>query len=143
MVEQDPVAIEATLTEPARGDADGIARLEPALDGRFREALFFPGEGHVEPRRVLPVYERQLFPELLLGEAGPRPDTAGKTLLENDAIRLWTLDDEIVIATLKTKMRAISPDAGEGLAQAVEMAEQNMAAATKTAARPAAAKKAA
>ena len=84
-----------------------------------------PTTGKFEPRRVLPVYERQLFPELLLGEAGPRPDTAGKTLLENDAIRLWTLDDEIVIATLKTKMRAISPDAGEGLAQAVEMAEKD------------------
>ena len=84
-----------------------------------------PTTGKFEPRRVLPVYERQLFPELLLGEAGPRPDTAGKTLLENDAIRLWTLDDEIVIATLKTKMRAISPDAGEGLAQAVEMAESD------------------
>ena len=84
-----------------------------------------PTTAKFEPRRVLPVYERQLFPELLLGEAGPRPDTAGKTLLENDAIRLWTLDDEIVIATLKTKMRAISPDAGEGLAQAVEMAESD------------------
>src|SRR6201991_3662617 len=28
--------------------------LEPLLDGRFRESLFFPEEGHVEPRRVLP-----------------------------------------------------------------------------------------
>ncbi len=34
--------------------ADRLAELEPALAGRFREALFFAGEGHVEPRRVLP-----------------------------------------------------------------------------------------
>src|SRR3978361_1204189 len=27
---------------------------EQALDGRFRDALFFPDEGHVEPRAVLP-----------------------------------------------------------------------------------------
>jgi glycine oxidase len=37
-----------------RLDARGLAELEPSLEGRFREALFFPGEGHVEPRRVLP-----------------------------------------------------------------------------------------
>ena len=33
---------------------DEIAALEPALAGRFSEALFFPQEGHVDPRRVLP-----------------------------------------------------------------------------------------
>jgi glycine oxidase len=31
-----------------------IAALEPALAGRFSEALFFPQEGHVDPRQVLP-----------------------------------------------------------------------------------------
>jgi glycine oxidase len=36
-----------------RLDADAIARLEPMLAGRFREALFFRDEGHVEPRHVL------------------------------------------------------------------------------------------
>jgi glycine oxidase len=37
-----------------RLDADAVLRLEPSLDGRFRDALFFPEEGHVEPRAVLP-----------------------------------------------------------------------------------------
>jgi glycine oxidase len=37
-----------------RLNAPALAELEPSLDGRFREALFFAGEGHVEPRRVLP-----------------------------------------------------------------------------------------
>jgi glycine oxidase len=37
-----------------RLDADAVLRLEPSLDGRFRDALFFPEEGHVEPRLVLP-----------------------------------------------------------------------------------------
>jgi glycine oxidase len=41
-------------TDYERLDADGIASLEPSLNGRFRDALFFPQEGHVEPRRVLP-----------------------------------------------------------------------------------------
>ncbi|MBX3632852.1 MAG: enoyl-CoA hydratase/isomerase family protein [Simplicispira sp.] len=76
-------------------------------------------------RRALPVYEKQYFPEKLLGEALPDYKTAGKTLHEDDAIRLWTLDDEVVIASIKTKMHAISPDVCEGLNLAVEMAEKD------------------
>ncbi|MCC8948568.1 FAD-dependent oxidoreductase [Bradyrhizobium sp. Arg62] len=37
-----------------RIDAEGVRALEPSLEGRFRDALFYPDEGHVEPRRVLP-----------------------------------------------------------------------------------------
>jgi glycine oxidase len=37
-----------------RLDAAELAALEPSLEGRFRDALFFTREGHVEPRRVLP-----------------------------------------------------------------------------------------
>ncbi|MGY4231322.1 glycine oxidase [Bradyrhizobium sp. USDA 4449] len=45
----------ARMTEGHRRlDAAGLAALEPSLEGRFRDALFFPTEGHVEPRRVLP-----------------------------------------------------------------------------------------
>jgi glycine oxidase len=45
----------ARMTEGHRRlDATALAELEPSLEGRFRDALFFPGEGHVEPRRVLP-----------------------------------------------------------------------------------------
>ncbi len=50
----------ARLTDShQRLDAAGIAALEPSLEGRFREGLFFAAEGHVEPRRVLPkLHER-------------------------------------------------------------------------------------
>ena len=37
-----------------RLDARALRELEPSLEGRFREGLFYPDEGHVEPRRVLP-----------------------------------------------------------------------------------------
>ena len=37
-----------------RLDAASIRQLEPALEERFRDALFYPDEGHVDPRRVLP-----------------------------------------------------------------------------------------
>ncbi len=40
-------------------DAGRIAELEPSLAGQFDRALFFAGEGHVEPRMVLPrLHER-------------------------------------------------------------------------------------
>jgi glycine oxidase len=38
-----------------RVDADEIAKLEPALAGRFREGLYFEQEGHLDPREALPV----------------------------------------------------------------------------------------
>ncbi len=84
-----------------------------------------PTAGRFEPRRELPVYGRQLFPELLRGEAGPRFQTAGTTLHEDKNLRLWTLDGEVLIASLKTKMHVISPEVCEGLQQAVELAEKD------------------
>ena len=41
-------------TGHVRLDARGLSDLEPSLDGRFRDGLFYAGEGHVEPRKVLP-----------------------------------------------------------------------------------------
>jgi glycine oxidase len=37
-----------------RLDAEALRELEPSLEGRFRDGLFYPDEGHVEPRLVLP-----------------------------------------------------------------------------------------
>jgi glycine oxidase len=37
-----------------RLDAAAMGDIEPSLEGRFRDGLFYPDEGHVEPRRVLP-----------------------------------------------------------------------------------------
>jgi glycine oxidase len=51
----------ARMTEQhERIDGERIEALEPSLAGRFRDALFFPDEGHVEPRRVLPALHQQL-----------------------------------------------------------------------------------
>ena len=83
-----------------------------------------PAKGVFEPRRVLPVHARQHFPERLLGEGGLDYRTAGTTLEENDSLRVWTLDNEVLIASIKTKMHAISPEVCEGLMAAVDLAEQ-------------------
>ena len=44
-----------------RLDARALSVLEPSLEGRFRDALFFAGEGHVEPRRVLPKLHQRII----------------------------------------------------------------------------------
>ena len=77
------------------------------------------------PRRKLPVYARQHFPEDVQGAQAALPATAGRTLHEDAAIRLWTLDDAVLIASIKTKMRAISPEVAAGLARGVDLAEQS------------------
>ncbi len=77
------------------------------------------------PRRQLPVYERQHFPEPLLGEKNlPDWRKAGTTVAESDALRTWTLDGKILIASIKSKMHAISPDVMEGLVEAIDTAER-------------------
>ena len=76
-------------------------------------------------RRNLPVYARQHFPEDVAGSISVKAETAGKTVHEDDAIRLWTLDSEVLIASIKTKMHAISPDVAEGLSLAVDLAEKD------------------
>jgi glycine oxidase len=40
-------------TQHRRLDAEGIAALEPDLEGRFAAGLFFPREAHLDPRRAL------------------------------------------------------------------------------------------
>jgi 3-hydroxyacyl-CoA dehydrogenase len=82
-----------------------------------------PTTGQFVLTRSLPVYARQHFPESVLGTDAPQAQTAGKTLFEDEAIRLWTLDDAVLIASIKTKMHAIGPAVIEGLLQGLDLAE--------------------
>ncbi len=96
------------------------------------EGSWNPSTKKFEPRRVLPVHKRQLFPEDVLGSR-PQGDasrdyrTAGTTVHEDGDIRLWTLDRPdmagVLIASIKTKMHAISPGVAEGLMKAADIAE--------------------
>ena len=84
-----------------------------------------PTTGQFVPVRKLPVYARQYFPESVLGAQAPTAARAGTTLFEDEAMRLWTLDDEVVIASIKTKMHAIGPDVIAGLLQGLALAEDS------------------
>ena len=80
-------------------------------------------EGKFKPRAKLPVYERQAFPESLVGEGAVEPLKAGTEEFKNDEVRVWSLDGEVLIASINCKLHLISPTVTEGLLKAVEIAE--------------------
>ena len=78
------------------------------------------------PVRKLPVYERQFFPDSVYGSKAPSPATAGRTLHEDESVRLWTLEgaySDVVIASIKTKMHVIGPGVVQGLLKGLALAQ--------------------
>ncbi|HSI49916.1 MAG TPA: 3-hydroxyacyl-CoA dehydrogenase/enoyl-CoA hydratase family protein [Ideonella sp.] len=88
------------------------------------EGSWSAAERRFVPRSTLPVYARQHFPESLTGAGAADPLTAGTEVLRNEDLRLWTLDGEVLIASITSKLHLISPAVAEGLVQAVERAEK-------------------
>jgi 3-hydroxyacyl-CoA dehydrogenase len=92
------------------------------------EGSWSPATGCFVPRAERAVYRRQLFAPSLAGEGAPAPASAGRTLFEDESIRLWTHDhpqfQEVLVATLRTKMHAIGPGVVAGLMRGVEVAER-------------------
>lgn len=67
-----------------RVDAAAVGALEPALAGRFRDGLFYPREGHVEPRAVLPALHDRLsrLGAEIRYDSAVRPDELGGTVVD-------------------------------------------------------------
>ncbi|WP_299146713.1 3-hydroxyacyl-CoA dehydrogenase family protein, partial [uncultured Comamonas sp.] len=93
-----------------------------------------PSAGKFIARRALPVYARQHFPEKLLGEDNlPDWRVAGTTISDGGGVRVWTLDqncqddERVLIASIKSKMHAISPAVIEELSEALDLAEREYA----------------
>jgi len=87
------------------------------------EGSWSASQGKYLPRSTLPVYQRQYFPESVYGSGAADPLKAGTEEFRNDEIRVWTLDGEVLIATITAKLHLISPTVTEGLMKAVELAE--------------------
>ncbi|MBA4176554.1 MAG: 3-hydroxyacyl-CoA dehydrogenase [Leptothrix sp. (in: Bacteria)] len=75
------------------------------------------------PRSTLPVYKRQHFPESVYGAGAPEVLKSGTEVFRNDEVRVWTLDGEVLIASITCKLHLISATVTEGLLKAVELAE--------------------
>jgi 3-hydroxyacyl-CoA dehydrogenase len=86
-----------------------------------------PARAHFEPRIELPVYARQLIRAPLVGEGRATGQDAGKTVFSDDSCRLWRLEQsyagEVLIFSIRTKMRVLGPGVIAGLLRAVDLAE--------------------
>lgn len=87
------------------------------------EGSWSAAQGCYLPGSALPVYGRQHFPESVGGAGAVNPLKSGTELFKNEEVRVWTLDGEIVIASITAKLHLISPTVTEGLLKAVEIAE--------------------
>jgi 3-hydroxyacyl-CoA dehydrogenase len=72
---------------------------------------------------TLPVYQRQLFRESVLGSGTESPLKSGTEEFKNEDVRVWSLDGEVLIASITAKLHLISPLVVDGLLKAVEIAE--------------------
>jgi len=94
------------------------------FDGRdgVHEAAgsFSPARGELLPRSNLAVYNRQRFPDPVLGErANP-----GQTVFETDSVRMWHDGDGIAVLSFKTKMNTVGDGVLAGILEAVDRAEK-------------------
>ena len=87
------------------------------------EGSWSPARKAYLPESSLPVYLRQDFPETVLGSGAVAPLASGTELFRNDEVRVWTLDGEVVIASITAKLHLISPTVTDGLLKALEIAE--------------------
>lgn len=98
---------------------DWVTRIDAvhSSDGSFSAS-----QNNLLARSGLAVYQRQLQPELLVGESSDH----GNTVLEGNDYRLWTQTghDDVLILSFTSKMHSISTGVIEGIHKGVELAEQ-------------------
>jgi 3-hydroxyacyl-CoA dehydrogenase len=97
------------------------------FDGRTgvhtAEGSWSPTKGAYVPGSSLAVYQRQHFPENVLGAGAAAPLSSGTEVFKNDEVRVWTLDGEVLILSITSKLHLIGTGVVEGLHKAVELAE--------------------
>ncbi|MGD9832768.1 MAG: 3-hydroxyacyl-CoA dehydrogenase/enoyl-CoA hydratase family protein [Piscinibacter sp.] len=121
------------VAEWVKADIDAGKALSKAplpawvFDGRegvhTAEGSWSPAQGKYIPRPSLAVHQRQHFPENVAGSGAVAPLAAGTEAFKNEEVRVWTLDGEVLIASITAKLHLISPTVAEGLQTALEKAE--------------------
>ena len=77
------------------------------------------------PRSTLSVYERQPFRAPVFGSGVADGKSAGVTFHEDESVRIWHQNDDVLIISLKTKMHVIGEGVINGLKMAQAEAEKN------------------
>ncbi len=120
---------EAVRDDIAAGKAMSDAPLPAwvfARDGvHAAEGSYSASANALQPRSTLPVYQRQIFPERVLGEKA----VEGETIWENAGVRLWKLpqlDNEIGILSVTSRNHTLGRDVILGVQEAVARAEKEL-----------------
>jgi 3-hydroxyacyl-CoA dehydrogenase len=103
------------------------------FDGQVKEnsgvhsakGSYSPKKKTFVPRSSLPVYQRQVFRAPVFGEGVADGKTAGTTFFEDDSVRIWHQNDDVLILSFKTKMHVIGPGVVDGMNKAIAEAEKN------------------
>ncbi len=94
------------------------------LDGRdgvhATDGSYSPTANAFKPRSGLAVYQRQRYPDPVLGEQYD----AGQTVWENEGVRLWTDGDGVGVISFKTKLNTVSDHVLNGVQEAITIAEK-------------------
>ncbi|MEQ1583077.1 MAG: 3-hydroxyacyl-CoA dehydrogenase/enoyl-CoA hydratase family protein, partial [Candidatus Nitrotoga sp.] len=85
------------------------------------QGSYSPGSNQYQARSKLPVYNRQEFPDRLLGEV----TQYGETIFETEAVRMWHSGNDIAILSFKTKMHIVSSELLDDILRALDEAEEN------------------
>ena len=81
---------------------------------------YSPAQNKIVGRSTNPVYARQRFPDPVLNESF----SAGETVFETDAVRMWHDGDGVAVLSFKTKMNTVSDGVLSGIQQAIDIAEK-------------------
>jgi 3-hydroxyacyl-CoA dehydrogenase len=84
-----------------------------------------PAQKRNVPQSDLAVYKRQAFRAPLTGNDAANGKTAGTTFFEDESVRIWHQEDEVLILSFKTKMHVIGQGIIEGINKALAEAEKN------------------
>lgn len=97
-------------THHKRLDSTALADLEPSLAGQFRDALFFAGEGHVDPRRVLPLLRDKIAAAggRIIFNSDARPEETGGVVI--DCRGIFARDAQPELRGVKGEMIVIETD---------------------------------
>ena len=113
-IEEDISNSEAMINESL---PDWVAKID---NPHTQDGSYSPENDNFQPRAQLDVFKRQIFPVPTIGETADY----GVTVFEDDDIRAWHQNDEILIASFKTKKNIITDGVLSGIQKAVEVAEK-------------------
>lgn len=84
------------------------------------DGAYSPQRNQYQARSHLPVYTRQVFHDQVLKEKQYPLDV----IYENEGVRLWHLKDDVAVVNFKSKANTIGQAVLDGLAEALDIAEQ-------------------